>query len=443
MSANSIALPAEKPPRTLAATLVSMTLAPLHAAINAPDIVFLAALAAMLFRPPDLKVFPFDRAAFILLVAVFALRLCVRRERIQSFPATWPMLGLMLLGILGAMGEAGEMQSWSLVAAKWIVPFTIFHMAGSIFTSDGSLRKLELFLLAIAAYLSLISVFFLFDFTSLIYPRFILDESIGIHAERARGPLLQAVANGVCLNVLGLVALDSWRRRRLVGIWAALLFFALPLALLATRTRAVWLSAAASVSCLVLFSRESKLRRAAFALAGLAVFALSTAFLYNADHNTLSNRLMDRSPVDFRLDMYRAGWQMFTEKALLGWGSEAVIQPELERRISSFHPERYLFHNTYLELGVERGLLGIALYAWLMVSLFRLSRAPERGTSGEGHFMDTQFRRLWPVILIAYLLNATAVVMNYQFVNALVFTFAGVLAGQNSMGGRVHIRRFP
>ena len=29
-----------------------------------------------------------------------------------------------------------------------------------------------------------------------------------------------------------------------------------------------------------------------------------------------------------------------------------------------------------------------------------------------------------------YLLNASAVVMNYQFVNALVFTIAGILAAQ-------------
>ena len=34
-------------------------------------------------------------------------------------------------------------------------------------------------------------------------------------ADRARGPFLQAVANGVSLNLLGLVALDSFRRRRL------------------------------------------------------------------------------------------------------------------------------------------------------------------------------------------------------------------------------------
>jgi hypothetical protein len=115
---------------------------------------------------------------------------------------------------------------------------------------------------------------------------------------------------------------------------------------------------------------------------------------------------------------------------LAGWGSEGSVQPEIERRISSFHPERYLFHNTYLELAVERGILGIGLYAWLMVCLFRLSKSRAGDSSPPGHFLDGGFRRIWPVILAAYLLNASAVVMNYQFVNGYLFTLAGILSAQ-------------
>jgi hypothetical protein len=37
---------------------------------------------------------------------------------------------------------------------------------------------------------------------------------------------------------------------------------------------------------------------------------------------------------------------------------------------------------------------------------------------------------LWPIILAVYWFNAAAVVMSYQFVNALVFTVAGMLAAQ-------------
>jgi hypothetical protein len=37
---------------------------------------------------------------------------------------------------------------------------------------------------------------------------------------------------------------------------------------------------------------------------------------------------------------------------------------------------------------------------------------------------------MWPVLLGIYWVNAALVVMNYQFVNGLLFTLAGMLAAQ-------------
>ena len=92
------------------------------------------------------------------------------------------------------------------------------------------------------AYLCFTSIAFLVGAGSLIFPRFILDESLGYHADRACGPLLQAVANGVSLNLLGLVAMHALLRGRIRGWKAATLLASLPFAILATMTRAVWLS---------------------------------------------------------------------------------------------------------------------------------------------------------------------------------------------------------
>lgn len=411
--------------------LAAMAFRPLHFLCNVPVGIFLFALAAMLLRPPDLKTLPIDRIAFTALVAVVALRLCLHHERLRCFPATWPLFGLLILSLLGTFREGYSPQAWSLLAAKWIVPFTLFHIAGTVFRTQRALRMLELFFLVTLSYLTVVSVLFLFNATSFIFPRFILDESIGIHADRARGPLLQAVANGVCLNILGLIAFDCYRRKSLRNIWALLLLITVPLALLATRTRAVWFSAGASLLFLALFSRDRRLQRPALALCCIAALCICTGLVYGAASGTFSERIHDRSPVDFRLDMYRTGWQMFNEKPIAGWGSEAVIQPEIAKRITSFHPERYLFHNTYLELAVERGLIGLALYAWLMACLFRLAKRANGHFISETHFLDMSFRRLWPVILVVYVVNASAVVMNYQFVNGLLFTLAGILSAQN------------
>jgi putative inorganic carbon (HCO3(-)) transporter len=403
----------------------------LHGLLSLPALMFLAALTAMLFRPPDLKSFPFDRAVFLALLGCVGFRLCLGRGRLRSYPATWPLLALMLLGLWGVLTQPYDPQAWSLLAEKWIVPFVLFHLAGTVFRDLSSLRKLETFSLIVFAYLTAISVFYLADAKFLIFPRFILDEGIGIHADRARGPFLQAVANGVCLNILGLIALDSFHRKRLRGLLAGVLFLAGPLALLATKTRAVWLSTAISIGFLAFFGFDRRVRRVALALCAVVALGFGAALLYRINSSSMADRLEDRSPVDFRVVMYQTGWQMFTEKPLTGWGGQN-LQPEIAQRVWDFHPEYYVFHNTYLELAVERGLIGLGLYAWLMLCLFRLSRTRQASADGEPHFLDSNFRKLWPLLLGVYLLNASAVVMNYQFVNGFLFTIAGILSAQNA-----------
>jgi len=402
----------------------------LHAWTSVPAFLFLLTLTAMLFRPPDLKAFPVDRVAFFLLVGGVGLRLSVQRKRVQTYGETWPLLALALLGLLGVLGAPYQSQSWSLLAAKWIVPLVLFHTAGLVFIDQNSLRKLELFCLATLLYLSMTSVCFLLGADSLIFPRFILDAGLGIHIDRARGPFLQAVANGLSLNILGLIALDSFRRSSLPRFLPAFLFIGVPMALLATKTRAVWLSALLSITAVALLGRDRRIRRAAVALCILGIVGLLALLVQRVNSQEFSERLEDQSPVDFRSEIYHAGWQMFMEKPFLGWGPDAEVQTEVARRISDFHPDYYVFHNTFLELAVGRGLLAITLYGWLILCLFRLGRSSKTADSSPQHFLDSGFRRLWPVLLGVYLLNASAVVMNYQFVNGLLFTLAGIMAAQ-------------
>lgn len=427
-----VALPRDHPSAPISA-VAAVALKALHQLISAPAIVFLAALTAMLFRPPDLQTFPADRVLFVVLVGVVLARLVVTEERLRIHPASWPMLALTLLAVRGLLTQSYQAQGWSMVAAKWIVPVALFHFAGQVFVDEASLRKFELFAVFTLTYLTAMAVFFLFDMKQAILPRYLLDEGIGIHADRARGPFLQAVANGVSITLLGLIALRSFELRRLPRALGAVLFVFLPLALLATRTRAVWLAAAVATVLITLSASSLRLRRVALGLCVVGCVGACILTALRNDSNSLTDRLQDRSPVDFRLDMYRAGWQMFLEKPIKGWGSEGRIQPEIARRIDDFHPDYYLFHNTYLELGVERGLIGLGLYAWLMVCFFRLSRMD--GSGSNAGFLGGGFQRIWPILLIVYLLNASAVVMNYQFVNGLLFTIAGILSAQNLRAG--------
>jgi O-antigen ligase len=424
--------PTRIPASNFFAWAIGNSFRPLHGLIVAPSLLFLATLALMLFHPPDFNFHSVDRLAFGLLIFVVLLRVCALQDPLEFRGLiTCPMLALVLLAFYGVVSQPNDAETWSLFAAKWLVPFTLYHLAAYIFDDERSLLRFETFSLVVLAYLSLTAIFFMVDAKELIFPRYILDESLGYHADRARGPFLQAVANGVTLNLLGLLALNSFSRKRLRGVPALLFLVALPLAIVATKTRAVWLSFALSILALLFFSPSRRLRRVClcFVIAGIVGLAAVVTF---ADHNTsLGDRLEERGPVMFRMAIYQAGWEMFLQKPVTGWGA-AHMQAELSKRISDFHQDQFFFHNTYLEILVQYGLVGLLLYLWLVVDLFRLGRKQNQSfLHHDSDLLDPQFRKLWPLLLGVYLLNGSFVVMNYQFVNGFMFTVAGLLLAQN------------
>jgi O-antigen ligase len=402
----------------------------LQALMMAPALLFLAALWAMLLRHPDVPFYEIDRVAFVLLVVAVVGRGVVTRQRVLMVErATWPMIALTFLAIGSVMEEPFDTQTWCLLAAKFIVPFALFHLAGLVFREERQLRLFEFFALVVLAYLSFTSIAFLVGAKSLIFPRFILDESLGYHADRARGPLLQAVANGVSLNLLGVLALHALLRGRLRGLKAAALLAALPVAILATMTRAVWLSFTISIGFLIFRSRNRRLRRICVALTIVGTVGLLIALSFDDERRALTDRLRESGPLDFREAVYAGGWQMFLEKPITGWGVNQM-PAELARHVSGYKEKELYPHNTYLEILVEHGVVGLAFYVWLMWELLRLGRGLVPQAERDG-LLNRQFHAMWPIMLGIYWVNANLVVMNYQFVNGLLFAMAGMLAAQH------------
>jgi len=414
--------------RWLAGRAVAILLQPLQLLTAAPTLLFLAALAAMLLRHPDVPFYEIDRVAFLLLLVGVAARAVVMREPLLFIArASWPMMGLILLAGGSLIVQPFDCEACSLLAAKFVVPFALFHISGIVFTREKGFRQFEIFVLVTLAYLSFTAIAFLVGAQSLIFPRFILDPSLGHHADRARGPLLQAVANGVSLNVLGLLAVHAYRRGRAGEIKAWLLMASLPVAVLATMTRAVWLAFAGSVLALAFVVKSRALRRNCLLFSLVAGAGL--AMLFVTDYgSTLRERMQERGPVEYRTAVYAGGWEMFLQKPLIGWGFHRMPE-ELPRHVDGYREKVLYPHNTYLEILVEHGIVGLAFYFWLMLELLRLGRGSM--PKGEGSsFLNREFHLLWPILLAVYWVNAAVVVMSYQFVNGLIFTMAGMLAAQ-------------
>ena len=399
------------------ADVAAALIRPLHALTAAPGLVFAGTLVLMLFRPPDVGFFPFDRLAFFLLVFVIWVRTGIVRDRLPFIPSlTVPMACLLAVAVLGTVQLPFEPRTWSLLGAKFVVPFFMFHLAAIIFRSGHFVRQFELACICILIYLCLVSVAWLMGAAPAILPPYIANPGLGIHIDRARGPFLQAAANGTAINLLALIAITYTQGKRSF-LLSAFLSIVVPMAVFATMTRAVWLSFALSVPMVAYRKSWQRRMLLAFGIAAILITVshspgLSTMFF---------DRFEERSPIEFRQAIYRLSWEMFKEKPILGWGQNQFA-PEIEARISDFRPQDYAAHNTFIELAVEHGTLGIALYAWMIVGLFRLAL---KGASLMGS------ASVGPIFLAVYLLNACFVVMNYQFVNALVFSFAGLIAAQS------------
>jgi O-antigen ligase len=402
-------------------------LQPVELLVQYPAWLFIATLAVMLLRAPDLANCWADRFAFFVLTAIVLLRALVLRQSLHpASPVLWPMAALIGLVVLDLASSAYDVQLWSVAAAKFFVPYAMFYLAGLVFADEHRLRALELFAVGALGYLTITSIAYVADLDFLVFPKFILNPDLGMHIERARGPFLQAQANGTALNLLGLLVLDAYRRGSLRGFAGIALFLLFPVAILATKTRAVWLTFAISTVLVVRWTKSARVRRAGvlllwgggLGLAGLVLSSLGT-------EGSMRERLHNEDTVEFRMSAYRAGWSMFLDRPLMGWGASET-ETELAHRIDGFRGRVFVVHNTYLEILLEYGLLGFALYASIWWTLLRLRKVNERDPRDS---LLTSLRgSLWPVLLTVHLLSGCFVVMNYQFVNALVFTLAGILA---------------
>ena len=413
----------------LLARAIKSSLHPLQTLIAAPTLLFLTALTAMLFCHPGVSLHRLNRVTFALLIVGVIGRAVVLKQEVLRFDrVSWPMIALTAVVLISLVGRPVDEDTWGVLAAKYVFPFTLFHLAQWVFTDEQKIRRLEVFALVVLAYLSFTAIVFLLGLHDLVFPKFILDPNLGYHIDRARGPFLQAVANGVSLNMLALLVLHGYRRGSLRSMKTVLVLGSVPIAILATMTRAVWLSFAGSLLGLLFVAKNLKTRLAFIAVLTVAAGGLGIVMATTDLGGVLGDRLQESAPVEFRKAVNAGGWQMFLERPFIGWGFHQM-PAELPKYVSEFQDKVLYPHNTYLEILVENGLLGLSLYAWLMWELWRLGRGNVHGSEAQG-FLNSEFRGWWPMLLAVYWVNGTVVVMSYQFVNGMLFTVAGILAAQ-------------
>jgi O-antigen ligase len=282
------------------------------------------------------------------------------------------LLALFLAWAVGSAIAAGTLtESDGLfgIVDRFAVPFALFLLAPVIFRTSRQRRVLLGALVAFGAYLGLTAVFETLGPRALVYPRFIVDPSYGYHGGRARGPFIEANANGVGLYVClvaAAIAFATWRRPAVrLAVGAVGLLCAA--GLLLTLTRSVWIaSVIASLTSLAVF-RETR-RLVIPAVAGTAALSIGLLAVFPQLEERAAERKDAQRSVSERRNVNAAALAMVGERPLLGFGWSTFRErndeyfPLLDD-VPQTAERRLGVHNVLLTFATELGLIGATLFA--------------------------------------------------------------------------------
>lgn len=424
-----------------------------------------------------------DRLLTLGLAASAALAACVLATRVAPahilcagvalgmFSGNWPLLGMpfgvdrivVLAGVLAAFAESlrdpevrlvcrpvhlglAAATGVALVSALWagtagstvalyalmdrygVVPFLAFFVAPYAFREARHRTALLATLVGMGGYLGLTAVLEKLGPRALVVPRYILDPTVGLHAERARGPFLEAAANGAVLVMCAaacLVAVTSWsgRPRTLAGVALALCVAGVGL----TLTRSAWLALVLATAVTLLSQR--RLWRYLLPAAGVGVLAAALLLTLPGLSDSTRARAEDQSPVWDRANLVTASVNIIRERPLtgVGWSRYSEASPDYFRQAPDYpqQGEGLVVHNVPLLYVSELGVPGFLL--WLAVAVVALGRPlfPRRGPP----WVD-DWRTLHAGVLVAWVTVGMFAPLSQALPNLLVFLVAGVLASR-------------
>ena len=221
---------------------------------------------------------PLDRVVIVTGIITVLVRSFVVADapRVQVRRVHW-ILGLLVVYAVGSAAWTNTLSqhqaAFELLDRLGVVPFLLYLVAPVAFATERQRTILLGTLAAVGAYLGATAFFEMIGPHSLVFPKFILDPALGIHDGRARGPFLEAGADGLamfCCAVAAVMLLDRPRKRWIR--WAVIAIAGLCLlGLVLTLTRQVWAGAAAGALLASVGSRRLRRHLPAAMIAGVVV----------------------------------------------------------------------------------------------------------------------------------------------------------------------------
>jgi len=388
---------------------------------------------------------PVDRLAFLALLAGWFISVVTHRRPLRRFGLTELLMLVFVLFQVGSMvaehvyPASTEYTPTLLLLRGALFPFTLFVLARQTMTDRRAVKSFLWALTWYGIYLTLMAIFQKIGPQALVFPREIVDPSLGINPERARGPLLNSAADGVALVMAFVAALFLASRRDLAHRRFALVAaLVMPIGIFYTNTRAIWLAAGVAVVLGIMFAAGYRRWYLVILGGAAAVIAINWQRFLSADR--LQGGVTSEEEINGRLNDIATSLWALHDKPIFGWGISRY--PE----VNTYHHQawgnidwklnyNYLSHNTYLAIGAEGGYVGMGLWfailgAVLVVAFRAYRRLPREGLLSKGLVLA------FICAFLAYVINAAVIDMRlFTLISAIIFVWAGIVAGVGDRAG--------
>lgn len=311
----------------------------------------------------------------------------------------------------------------------YVVPTVLFVCAPLLFGTRRRRFALAASFAVFGLYLGFTAITQTLHLSALVFPSYILDPSIGLHQDRARGPYVEAVDNGLMLVISGAFAVflahtASSRRWRMVGAVAALLCV---VGSALTLTRAIWIATAAGL--VIAIAVVPGLRRR-LPLVLVALVALGGLFLAAFPDFLVAATARGESqlPIYDRLNVAQGARAMTFQYPLfgVGWNQAGIRMIEFVR-LGQDYPVTassagLIPHNIFLGRFAELGIPGAALWLASLVAALVLPVL---------HRCRSALQPWRPVLLactVCWLIAANFGPVNYSEPQYLLFLLGGIVA---------------
>jgi len=347
-------------------------------------------------------------------------------------------VGVLVLSTLTHDWQSHNARAMSRLVFYFIMPLGIYWVARQSKLSQRSFQAILGFLSVFGIYLAVTAIAEQCQLWWLVYPKYIASPA---HAEfwgRGRGPFLNPAATGFCQGV-GLSATWLWwpRLNRIGKLLLPVVSVLFGLGLYSTMTRSVWMGAGLGLFVLAALTIPRSWRVVILGGSVLAATLVATTqwehlVAFKRDRG-LSARYAAES-VKLRPILAMVAWKMFLDRPLLGCGfgqypDESVrylADRSTELPLEKARP--FHQHNVFLALLTETGLVGMGLFAALLMlwarDAWRLWKSPNAPSWARHQAL------LFLTLLGVYFPNAMFHdVSLIPMFNMLLFFLAGVTAG--------------